>query len=189
LYRNSNDKRVKQTAERLFDAICELLKSKSFSEIGIKEVSELAKIGRATFYRNFDYVDDILKLKLDEQFEELRVVAEPELDKGPVDLFPFFDYWVEHATILEVLKKADRWDIFSSRFISASNLKLVELSEIAGFNDIEIEYLQGIIKGMFSAILQTWIERDKQETALQLTAIFESPFKVYLQQYKGATTG
>ncbi len=186
MYRNSLDKRVKQTADRLFDAICQLQQNKAFSEIGIKEVSELAKIGRATFYRNFDYVDDVLKLKLDEQFDELKAIAEPEFEKGPVNLSPFFDYWVAHSRVLLALYKADRWDIFSTRFVSASNLKLLELSAMVGLSDTEVVYLQNTIKGMFSAILQTWIDRGRQETATQLTAIFEIPFKVYVHQQLGA---
>ncbi|MDX1341432.1 MAG: hypothetical protein R3309_02775 [Reinekea sp.] len=177
---------MKQTADRLFDAICQLQQNKAFSEIGIKEVSELAKIGRATFYRNFDYVDDVLKLKLDEQFDELKAIAEPEFEKGPVNLSPFFDYWVAHSRVLLALYKADRWDIFSTRFVSASNLKLLELSAMVGLSDTEVVYLQNTIKGMFSAILQTWIDRGRQETATQLTAIFEIPFKVYVHQQLGA---
>jgi len=186
LYRNSSDRRVRQSADRLFDAICQLLTSKPFSEIGIKEVSELADIGRATFYRNFDYVDDVLKLKLDEQFDELKTIVEPEFDKGPINLTPFFEYWVGHAQVLLALYQADRWDIFSTRFVSASNLKLLELSVMVGLTDTEIEYLQNTLKGMFSSILQTWIDRGRQETATQLTAIFEIPFKVYVHQQLGA---
>ncbi|WP_196158546.1 TetR-like C-terminal domain-containing protein [Reinekea sp. G2M2-21] len=186
MYRNSLDKRVKQTTDRLFDAICELQQKKAFSDIGIKEVCELAIIGRATFYRNFDYVDDVFKLKLDEQFDELKSIAEPEFDKGPVNLTPFFEYWVRHSQVILALYQADRWDIFSTRFVSASNLKLLELSAMVGLTDTEIEYLQNTLKGMFSSILLTWIDRGRQETAAQLTAIFEIPFKVYVHQQLGA---
>jgi AcrR family transcriptional regulator len=180
------DKRVVRTGNALFNAISRLLESKKFEDINIKEVSELAGIGRATFYRNFDYVEDVLKLKVDHHFNELTTKVEPFTtdDAEPVDLQPMFAYWVSNAEILKVLIKADRWEIFATRFSDASNIPTSELSEKAGFNSAQTEYLQAIIQGMFNSILHTWVSRGCIENAEELKGMFEIPFRMYLIRQK-----
>ncbi|MEJ2041653.1 MAG: TetR/AcrR family transcriptional regulator [Reinekea sp.] len=86
LYRNSSDKRVQRSGRLLFEALCKLLERKNFSEIGIREITDAAGIGRATFYRNFDYVDDILKLKVDQLFSYMNIRNKP-IEVGDVKGF------------------------------------------------------------------------------------------------------
>jgi AcrR family transcriptional regulator len=164
----------------LFDAISLLLETKKFTDIGIKEVSETAGIGRATFYRNFDYIEDVLKLKLDQRFSELREMIEPTIEEGPVDLTPFFQYWVEHPKVLNVLVKAGKWEIFTVRFGQATTINLSQFSQEMGNSQLQFEYLQPTMRAMFSSILQTWVERGCKESSTQLTEMFELPFKMYL---------
>lgn len=179
LYRNSPDKRVKHSADQLYDAIILLMTRKTFDEIGIKEVCEKAGIGRATFYRNFDYVDDVLKMKLDQAFNELASHHSPEQIAQTLDLTPFFDFWVRHAHILETLLKANRWDFFSQRFDEVSNLKLMEVAQESGVTGRDISYLQNAINGLFKSVLQTWLSNGQKENAIELNTMFRLPFVIY----------
>lgn len=46
--------------ECMGEAIFKLLKKKSISEISITQITELANVGRATFYRNYDTKEDLI---------------------------------------------------------------------------------------------------------------------------------
>lgn len=180
MYRNSIDKRVKQSGDALFDAICRLMTQKNFDDIGIKEVCEEAGIGRATFYRNFDYVEDVLKLRIDETFIELMRRHAPEEFDKPAKILPFFEFWVEHSYLLKVLTQANRWAIFDTRFRAGSEIHLADMAQKMGFNESQLQYLQNSVIGLITSILHTWIERGQQEDADGLMKMFELPFKVYL---------
>ena len=53
---------------RLADAILELLKTKSLEEISVSEITDLADVGRTTYYRHFTSKDDLIVHKFDTIF-------------------------------------------------------------------------------------------------------------------------
>lgn len=182
MYRNSTDKRVKQTAVKIFDAIEHLLESKSFDDIGIKEVSDLAGIGRATFYRNFDYVEDVLKLKLDEQFDLLSQLVEPTKQNSLTNLEPFFAFWVNNPEVLQVLIKADKWNIFMSKFNIEAKEPIAELAMHVEHDPKFDQYLHTILGGIVTSVLQTWVARGSKETSRELCEMIDLPFQIYLKK-------
>lgn len=64
------DKRSKRTRAWLLEALLELIKTKDYAEISVKELTEKADVARQTFYRNYESMDDILLSKMDEILEE-----------------------------------------------------------------------------------------------------------------------
>lgn len=62
------DRRQKKTREAIFDAFCELLSKKHYSQITVSEIIERADIGRATFYAHFETKDYLLKELCEELF-------------------------------------------------------------------------------------------------------------------------
>lgn len=50
--------------ECISDALLKLLKHKPLKDITVSEVTDLAGVGRVTFYRNFESKEDALKFKL-----------------------------------------------------------------------------------------------------------------------------
>lgn len=182
LYRNSQDRRVIQSTELLYQAIAQLLTVKPFDKIGIKEVSTNAGIGRATFYRNFDYVEDVFRFKIDQKFNQLKEIIEFD-EKGNYELINFFEFWEEHYQLLELLVKADQWGLFTERFNQASKLKIVETSEELNFGEDEQAYLLASSKAIFSSVLYTWLLRGRKENAQELMHMLSLPFQVYAKNH------
>lgn len=183
MYRNSKDKRVQQTASQLYDAILALLaEGKAFESIGIKEVSARAGIGRATFYRNFDYVDDVLKYQLDHLLAQLKAEQPPERFKSPDTLLPFFEFWVRHADILKILVKANRWELFAEQFRQATNTELPIIIEDYGLDARSLRFLEQSVNSLITSTLYTWLTHGCHETAVELQQLFILPFQIYVER-------
>jgi AcrR family transcriptional regulator len=56
---------AKQSKELLANALAQLLSTKKFTQISIKEICEEAQVSRQTFYNLFDSKDDILRYYLE----------------------------------------------------------------------------------------------------------------------------
>lgn len=66
----SNEGRNAYVIEHLKNALLELLSKKSMNDISISELVEKAEVGRASFYRNYEQKEDILKAHIDDLFRE-----------------------------------------------------------------------------------------------------------------------
>ncbi len=66
----SNEGRNAYVIEHLTAAMLSLLEEKPLEDISISELVDTAGVGRASFYRNFEYKEDILKRCLDEKMRE-----------------------------------------------------------------------------------------------------------------------
>lgn len=66
----SNEGRNAYVIERLRNALLALLSEKPLNHISISELVETAQVGRASFYRNYEQKEDILKAQIDDLFRE-----------------------------------------------------------------------------------------------------------------------
>ena len=64
----SNKGRNAYVIEHITSAMLNLLKGKNIDEISISELTDKARVGRASFYRNFNSKEDVLKAHLDRIF-------------------------------------------------------------------------------------------------------------------------
>ena len=152
----------------LYDGLAKLMYEKSFHSITVTDLVETAQVGRATFYRNFDEIGDILHLRSDQVFEELiayfvSYVQENGIESRTTLLKPLLRYFYLHSEVIELLMKAKRLDIVHSSFRRA----LEPFKAIAALrydvDETDFEYVQAIRIGLAINILIHWIETGKKE--------------------------
>ena len=121
MYHIKEDKRSIRSSEMLYEGLAKLMREKDFSDITVTDLVEAANVGRTTFYRNFDLIEDILWMKNDQVFEEL-VRYNQEYRKTydgespPHILKPLLRYFYLNSEIIELLILANRMDIFQKSF-------------------------------------------------------------------------
>ena len=71
------DKRAKRSAELLLDGLVICMNQKDFTEISVSDLQKASGVSRATFYRLFDNVQDVLAFKC----EELAITLQNEYKK------------------------------------------------------------------------------------------------------------
>ncbi len=167
MYHIKRDKRSIQSGQWIYEALSELLQEKSLGEITITEVVDRAKLGRATFYRNFDSLEDVLRMKCDEVFLELYHYLidyysnfKEEAVKA-IFLKPFLRFWYSKSSIIELLIKSNRIDIISDSFEKMLGLLMKHIDSAHKIIWQQPEYFMSLRSGIAINILIKWIKDEK----------------------------
>ena len=121
MYHIKNDQRSIRSTELLYDGLAKLMEEMSFNTIKVKDLVEASHVGRTTFYRNFDAIEDILRLRSDQVFEDMMqyliaYVQKYGNESGLMLLKPVLRYFYLHSEIIELLMQANRLDIAMASF-------------------------------------------------------------------------
>src|SRR3954462_7909082 len=99
------DRRVKRTQHLLARALIALTLEKGYEAVTIRDITEKADIGYATFFRHYrdkdDLLEDILDVVLDE-LQQLLATTQPAADPTQVGTL-VFRYVREHSEVVRVL--------------------------------------------------------------------------------------
>lgn len=183
MYHLKDDIRARRSAQMLYDGLMEVLKDKPFKKVSIADVSEASTVARATFYRNFDTVTDLLSWKCDSQFAEVLtkyVESNPDLEQEDGLLLYVLRYWMndDNSQVLEVLMDIERIDIIYNSFLTNADI-LLDFYEKKGLykkgpeadGAAEQDYFLSIRAGYLIGIIRAWIRQGKRQSPEEVTAI------------------
>ena len=187
MYHIKRDKRSMQSCQRIYDSLIETMDEKEFSKITIKEVVNKAEVGRATFYRNFDYLEDVFRFELNKKFEELYQYLKKYYKSKPTYFLsffitPFLKFWYLDSNIIEILMKTEKINLLHEYF---EDLLKRGINEYDGAEPIIIDhlgYFLAVRSGIAINILLEWIKNEKTEPPEKLIEIVHEQMKSGLQQ-------
>ncbi|WP_238902167.1 TetR/AcrR family transcriptional regulator [Clostridium sp. YIM B02506] len=168
MYHIKNDKRSIQTSKFIYNALSSLLEEKKYEDIKITEIIERSQVSRATFYRNYDSLDDILRYELDQKFIKLSeyLYANYKSNKNtnkvhPLSLLkPFLRFWYLDSLILEQLLETNKKEIIIDNILRTTK-NLLEKSNIEYKENIFYDYMLNIRSNIIFSVLETWVLNDK----------------------------
>lgn len=168
MYHIKDDQRAIRSAEMLYDGLIKLMQEMPFNAIKIKDLVEVSHVGRTTFYRHFDEIEDILRLRSDQVFDDMiqyviAYIQENGNESRVMLLKPVLRYFYLHSKIIELLLQADRLDIAMSSFHRAVMPYKLRALHYLGIDETYVEYNITIRIGIIMNILVQWIETGKQE--------------------------
>lgn len=165
MYHIKNDQRAKRSAEMMYKALVALMAETPYQEIKVSELVEQAQIGRATFFRSFDAIEDVLHWHCDQMIEQLIVYIQEYCRLHPTETMskPVLRFFYLHSTIVELLIQADRTDILRDAF----HKRMVTLQpRVTTLMDIPAEYLDywSVIRSsVVVSVLIHWIREGKPQ--------------------------
>jgi AcrR family transcriptional regulator len=173
MYHIKNDQRAIRSAEMLYDGLGKLMREIPFSAIKVKDLVEAANVGRTTFYRNFDEIEDILRLRCDQVFDGLIVYLieyTQKHGKGSLTtlLKPLLRYFYLHSEIIELLMIARRLDIAQSSFHRVAEPFKIRARTLFDVEEEYIDYGVAIRIGFTTSILVHWIGTGKKQAPDEL---------------------
>ncbi len=150
--------------ECMADALFKLINTKDFEKITVKEITDTANVGRATYFRHFNSKEEVLEFKIRLLWERWAADhhLETPLPVTPENLITCFEFIYSIRTINSLLSKADKLDVL-----------LLALGEELGFTapkEPYAFYCYCFITYGFSGVLIEWIKRDYAQPPKDLIA-------------------
>ncbi|MGL6106700.1 TetR/AcrR family transcriptional regulator [Romboutsia sp.] len=186
MYQKKRDKRSIQSSIWIYEALKELMEYKDYSKITVTDIVNKANLGRTTFYRNFNTIDAVLKMKCDEKFNEFRQYCIDYYKINDIDdksfLKPFLKYWYNNSEVIELLIKANRENIIKNS-LNREVQYFIEASSI-NKNKIISNHINYFIEMRVSnsiSILTEWIKNDKNIPPDELADIITAQTKESIQ--------
>ncbi len=184
LFQINGDRRVLQSKAYIYKALRLLLETKPFEKISISELTKKAGVGRATFYRNFGVLDDVLNQQSKDLLTLYQISLEGKQNLNSQDrLTHFFNFWTVHHEYLETLALAKRKNILN-HFMDALNQKELKkmVDDWGELDSVGEEYFLTVVRNILNGVLFHWIEREKKETPEQLSQYVLIPFQFYVHK-------
>ncbi len=135
-----------------------LLKEKPFSEIAVKEITEIAQVSRNSFYRNYTDKEDIIKKYLHSLLQNWSTAYVPSGGKDGAELYAsLFIHLEKNRELYLLLKHQNLFHLFMDVFLERYGTK-PELDNASAYAASFIAY------GIYGWINE-WIARGMQEPA------------------------
>lgn len=166
----------------LYDGLIKMMRERAFDSITVTDLVEAAQVGRATFYRHFDEIEDILRMQSDRAFDGMMqylvaYIEEHGNRSGMMLLKPVLRYFDGDSEIIELLILADRLDIAMASFHRAVTPYIAHALTYLAIDEAYVEYNVTIRIGIVMNILVQWIETGKQQPADELADILSTMIK------------
>ena len=169
MYHIKNDKRSRRSAELIYTGLMRCLERKSFSEITITDVQKESYVGRATFYRLFDSLSDVLLYQCDRLFEQIfqKIRDNPEATMEARTM-AFINGWIQHHKVIEAIVESNRIEILYESHIRTANELKEFLYRNSDMDEMHAEYNTIMLTTMLAGVFTIWVKRGKKETAREL---------------------
>ena len=173
MYHIKDDRRSIRSSQLLYAGLAKLMHEKDFVAITVTDLVEAAKVGRTTFYRNFDEIEDILCMRNDQVFEGLVNYVQAYRKENPnvsrINMLkPILRYFYLNSEIIELLILANRIDIFQSSFRRLLEPFKPFIGTLYGVEEDYVKYMIAINTGAITNILTHWIETGKKQAPDEL---------------------
>ena len=175
MFHIKDDVRAQRSAQLMYAGLMKVLEEKKLSDVTVTDVSLASTVGRATFYRNFDEVTDILWWRVNDEFARVLnafVDSHATFDEPDELLTYLLRYWMRHSRDLEVLMEANRLDVIYDCFVGNAGVVVDYLGKLG--KDVATghpDYFVATRAGFFVAIFKTWLQNGKRESPEEVARI------------------
>lgn len=148
-----------QVKDRLLDALLDLAQEKDLSQVKVTELVERSDVARASFYRNFSSVEDIVDYGI-QRMASLYHEGMPHGGSRSREAMEWkFRFYLEHANVVLAFHRAH---------VSVSLLDVLTECEIAEAGDMPSSSIERyelyFFAGAFYNMLVRWLESGMRET-------------------------
>lgn len=171
MYHIKNDKRCRKSAAKIGEALRVMLAEKPLSEITVTDVQKASRTGRATFYRLFDTVDDVLVYIAEEEFMGLMALYK--------DMS--WSQFTEHIINSILYESRSLLNVASSgKTHLISRALRSKLTEEAASNSVEFDnktkYMIAMFVGGCLSLVSAWDESGREEPIGELVRLMQQAF-------------
>lgn len=165
MYHIKEDKRSKKSLNLILQAFDRCLEIHPFKDMTITEVCHESTVSRATFYRLFDNLEDIIIYKCELLAEEFsKSIAGCSVYEVQSK---FFSKWMDNISLLKIIEELHRTEIIYD--CHQKYMKQLQTdNQYAGLSNEFTEYHFAILTSTLVASLIIWCNHGCKENADQL---------------------
>lgn len=173
MYHIKDDQRSIRSSQMIYEGLVKLMDEMDFSTITVTDLVDAAEVGRTTFYRNFDEIEDVLRLRCDQVVEGLIDYLQSYRQRHPDEsrttiLKPILRYFYLHSELIELLVKAKRIYIFEEALLSRFEPFRPAFRTFYALEEDYLDYLIVLRISGIARILTHWIETGKKQAPDEL---------------------
>lgn len=182
MYHIKDDERAIHSAELLYDGLAKLMQEMPFDDIKVTDLVVASHVGRTTFYRHFDAIEDILRWRSDQTYDDMLqyVITYVQKHGNPARVMllkPVLEYFHLHSEIIELLIQAKRLDIAMTSLNRAVMPYIAPALPYLAVDEVYIDYDMTIRIAIITNILVKWIATGKQQPPDELAETLSSRIK------------
>lgn len=162
----SNEGRRAYVLEHLTNALLELLQEKPLADISISELCDLAGVGRASFYRNYGSMEDILIAENKRRFQSWVEEYEASDKSLPKTFETLFQHLEANKDYYSLLNRNGLFHLLKAGIIEVCGPKPEYPKELA--------YSTAFIAYTLYGWIETWFARGMKETSEEMVQLFHN---------------
>ena len=166
-----NNKRRKESQEKIEKAFVELLQTREVKEITVSDLIKMTGLNRSTFYANYLDIFDLA--------DKVR----EELERDFSNLFADYDYFNERNGALKMFQHIKENQLFYKTYfklcyddkhlISIYDPKRAEQEQISGNMKYHIEFFRNGL----NAIIKLWLANNCEETPEEMAEVLKQEYR------------
>lgn len=163
----NNKEKNTYVKNQLTITLLNMLKTTSINDISISNLCSNAQIGRASFYRNFNSKEDVIKAYANELIKQWGHEFETNPDSSIVNVFcSLFNHYKRNSDFYTLLCKQNMTDLILDSIINKIGLT-PELDNKEAYEKAYLAY------GIYGWVIE-WIKRGMKESAEEINETFYS---------------
>ena len=172
------DRRVRRSQGRLFDALMALILEKNYESITVTEITERADVARATFYLHFDDKDALLLSSFDALvegiLEEVKGFSRQDLLRGaPHPALVVFEVVQRDAALFRVVLNGQGGGLMLQRLrFYASQTAHQAIQTIGVKPSVPPNVIADFVAGAMLSVLTGWLEDDMKTPPHEMARMF-----------------
>lgn len=168
-----NNKRRKDSVEKIENVFLELIQTKEIEQISISDICKKAGLNRTTFYSNYidiyDLIDKI-RIKMIDNF--LGVYSKEHLEKKhSYDFSKLFKHIMENQSFYRAYFKLG-FDLLDDNFL----LDKEEFMKWYGTDNM-VDYHVAFFKAGITAIIKKWLDNGCMESPEEINEVLKAEYK------------
>ncbi|MGZ9819310.1 TetR/AcrR family transcriptional regulator [Peribacillus simplex] len=181
------DRRIRKSKMALKESLISLMQNKDFREISITDIVELADLNRGTFYKHYQYKEELLEEVMEDVIADLIIsYREPyknvetfTINELTASVIKIFEHVANYANIYTLILKSNAWPTLLERI--CNELKKLPLEDLEDYRpnpkintELASSYQAYAILGMIIEWVNTGFKYSADYMAEQLLEIINN---------------
>lgn len=169
MYHISDDKRAQKSAELIWQGMEQCLQEKPFNKLRISDINQKSYVSRATFYRLFDSLQDVLIYECDQIYTQLAKALKSKTVHTKRDFFLLLiEKWMAQEVLIETLVENNLTGILYDTHMKNRNFMKAVFLKDSALSERETDYMVSLLANIIPAAMNIWYQHGKTESPMEV---------------------